>query len=120
MLLLAKLRIFVALEPVNMQLSFDRLAGLVRERLEQEPRTGATVVVFYNRRRTHLKLLWYDKSGYCLLYKRLDRGTFRIPLPPKAGALSVQVSRREVMLMLEGVDRELLRRARRRVAKRTA
>lgn len=114
------LRIYVALEPVNMQLSFDRLAGLVRERLEQEPQMGATVVVFHNRRRTHIKLLWHDRSGYCLLYKRLDRGTFRIPLPPKPGVTSVQVSRREVMLMLEGIDRELLRRARRRMAKRAA
>ena len=73
-----ELRIYVAVEPVNMHLSFDRLAGLVRERIGREPRMGSTVVVFHNRRRTHLKLLWWDKGGYCILYKRLDRGTFRI------------------------------------------
>lgn len=115
-----ELRIYVAVEPVDMRLSFDRLAGIVRERLGHEPRTRPVLVVFHNRRRTHLKLLWHDKSGYCVLYKRLDRGTFRIPLPPTPGATSVKVGRREVALILEGIDRELLRRARRRMKERAA
>ena len=106
--------IYVATEPVDMRLSFDRLAGIVREHLGADPRHG-TLVVFHNRRRTLLKLLWHDKSGYCLFYKRLARGTYRIPLAIPAGATSVMASRRELMLLLEGVDRELMRRARRRL-----
>lgn len=116
----ARLTIYVATEPVDMRLSFDRLAAIVRDRLGANPRRD-TLVVFHNRRRTLLKLLWHDKSGYIQLYKRLDRGTYRIPLTIPAGATSVQVSRRELMLLLEGIDRELLRRARQRLrAKRAA
>jgi transposase len=106
--------IYVATEPVDMRLSFDRLAGIVRDHLGANPRHD-TLVVFHNRRRTLLKLLWHSRGGYCLFYKRLDRGTYRIPLAIPRGATSVKCSRREVMLILEGVDRELMRRARRRL-----
>lgn len=112
-------RIYVATQPVDMRLSFDRLAGIIREQLGGEPRDG-TVVVFHNRRRTHVKLMWHERGGYCLLYKRLDRGTYRIPLAIPQGATKVEVSRREVMLLLEGIDREMLRKARRRMKVRRA
>ena len=62
--------ILVATEPVNFHLSFDRLAAIVREQLGGDPK-ASTVVVFHDRRRTHVKLLWHDGSGYCVLYKRL-------------------------------------------------
>jgi len=113
------MQIYVATKPVDMRLSFDRLAGIIREELGGEPRDG-TVVVFHNRRRTLVKLMWHDRGGYCLLYKRLDRGTYRIPLAIPHGAAKVEVSRREVMLLLEGVDRELLRKARKRMKSRRA
>lgn len=106
--------IYVAIEPVNMHLSFDRLAGLVREQLDADPR-AATLVVFHNRRRTHVKLLWHDRRGYVLLYKRLDRGTYRIPLAIPAETKRVQVTRRELTLLLQGMDHALLRRAHRRL-----
>lgn len=106
--------IYVATEPVNMHLSFDRLAGIVREQLDADPRER-TLVVFHNRRRTHVKLLWHDRRGYVVLYKRLDRGTYRIPLAIPANAKRVQATRRELMLLLQGMDHALLRRARRRV-----
>jgi len=104
--------VFVATEPVNLHLSFDRLAGIVREQLGGDPRTEA-VFVFHNRRRTHVKILWHDGRGYCLLYRRLDRGTYRIPLAIPPGAHSVRVSQRELSILLRGVDRALLREARR-------
>ena len=107
--------ILVATEPVDLRMSFDRLAGIVRERLGADPRRD-TLVVFHNRDRTHAKLLWHDGSGYCLLYKRLDRGTYRIPLAIPRGAQQVKVSAREVALLLEGIDESVLRAARRAVA----
>lgn len=106
-------KIYVATEPVNMQLSFDRLAGIVRDHLGGEPREEM-VVVFHNRRRTHLKLLWHDRGGYCILYKRLDRGAYRIPLAIPVDARRVVVSRRELSLLFEGVDRAMVRAAQRR------
>lgn len=102
--------VYVATEPVSLALSFDRLAGIVREQLGRDPR-GECVVVFHNRRRTHVKLLWHDARGYCLLYKRLDRGTYRIPLAIPPGAAEVSVSHRELSILFEGVDTALLRRA---------
>jgi transposase len=103
--------ILVAMEPVNLHLSFDRLASLVREELGADPKAD-TVVVFHNRRRTHVKLLWHDGSGYVLLYKRLDRHTFRIPVAVPAGARRVAIPREELLLLLEGLDEaRVLRRA---------
>jgi transposase len=104
--------IFVATAPVDLHWSFDRLAGLVREQLGADPK-GETLVVFHNRRRTHMKLLWHDGGGYCVLYKRLDSGTYRIPLAIPEHAARVAVSERELRLLLEGVDHATLCAARR-------
>jgi len=104
--------IYVATAPVNLRLSFDRLGGIVREVLRREPREQAAFV-FHNRARTHLKILWHDGRGYCLIYKRLDRGTYRVPLAIPPGASEVVVSRRELAVLFTGIDTALLRRARR-------
>ena len=106
--------LFVATEPVDLHWSFDRLAGVVRERLGGDPRSE-TLVIFHNRRRTHVKLLWHDGSGYCVLYKRLDRGVYRIPLAIPPGAVSVIIHERELRALLEGIDRATIRAARRAV-----
>lgn len=108
--------IYVATAPIDLRLSFDRLAGLVRDRLGADPR-GEALYVFHNRSRTHLKLLWHDGTGYCVVYKRLDRGTYRIPLAIPADAVRVSVSARELALVLEGIDEAALRAARRAVAR---
>jgi transposase len=104
--------VFVATEPIDLRLSFDRLAGLVRDRLQAEPHDDA-MFVFHNRARTHLKILWHGGRGYCQLYMRLDRGTYRIPLAVPADATRVRVTERELALLLEGIDEALIRQARR-------
>ena len=109
--------ILVATEPTNMHLSFDRLMALVRDQLGAEL-TEDTVVVFHNRRRTHVKLLLSGVRGLWILYKRLSRGTYRIPLAIPEGAKRVRVSRRELEVLLEGVDRAMLCAARRRARQR--
>lgn len=103
--------VWIAMEPVNLHLSFDRLAAVVREQLRGDPRAD-TVVVFHNRRRTHVKLLWHDGSGYAVFYKRLDRGTYRIPLAVPTNAQRVTIRREELRILLHGLDEaRLLRRA---------
>ena len=104
--------IYVATEPVNLHLSFDRLAGIVRQQLGGDPR-GEAMYLFHNRRRTHVKVLWHDSKGYCIFYRRLDRGVYRMPLAIPAGAQQVTVSRRELEVLLQGIDRRALRAARR-------
>jgi len=106
--------IYVATEPVNLRLSFDRLAGIVREQLGREPREDV-LVVFHNKRRTHLKLLWHDGSGYWIGFKRLERRTLRIPLPIPPGASKVEISARELRVLLQGIDMRAIRAARRTV-----
>ena len=109
--------VYVATSPVNLALSFDRLAGIVREQFGGDPKEEA-VFVFHNRARTHLKILWHDGGGYCLYYKRLDRGTYRIPLAVPAGAARVSVSARELEILLQGMQPAILRAARRVAAGR--
>jgi transposase len=104
-------RILVATTPVNLHLSFDRLTAIVRAELGADPKAD-TAVVFHNRRRTHVKVLWHDGRGYCVLYKRLDRGTYRIPETIPAGAKQVAVRREELVVLLRGLDHAVVRRAR--------
>jgi transposase len=106
--------ILIATTPIDLRLSFDRLAGIVRERLGGEPRRDL-LVVFHNRRRTHLKLLWHAEGGYWIGYRRLDRGTFRIPSPVPHDALKVRSTPQELTTLLKGVNLSLIRAARRSV-----
>jgi transposase len=70
--------IFVGLQPIDLRWGFERLAGLVEERLGRPTRSGA-LFVFFGKRRTALKVLFYDGTGLCLFYKRLDSGCFQVP-----------------------------------------
>ena len=110
-------QIFVATQPINLRLSFDRLAGIIRTQLAAEPSCDHAFA-FHNKRRTHLKVLWRRTHGFALLYLRLDRGTYRIPLAIPNDATRVRVSPRELDLLLEGIDQRLLREARRTLAQR--
>ncbi len=106
--------ILAATAPIDLRLSFDRLASIVRNQLGADPKRD-TLVVFHNRARTHLKFLWHDGTGYCVFYKRLDRRTYRIPLAIPASAVHVTLGARELALLLEGIDEAALRAARRSV-----
>lgn len=70
-------RVFVAVEPLDMRGSFDALAGAVR-RLGLDPVDGH-LYLFLNKRRRLAKALWFDGSGWCLLAKRLEAGSFQLP-----------------------------------------
>jgi transposase len=85
------LEIFIATAPVDLRLGFERLGGLVRERMRREPRSRA-LFVFFGKRGDNVKVLWWDGTGAVLCYKRLDRGRFELPRPEREGDASVQVS----------------------------
>jgi transposase len=84
--------IFVAVEPVDMRLGFERLGGLVRERMRREPRSKSALFVFFGKRRQTVKVLGWDGTGTVLWYKRLDAGLFEIPRAEREGEASVVVS----------------------------
>ncbi len=81
--------------------SFDALAGAVR-RLALDPLDGH-LYVFINRRRQMAKVLWFDGSGWCVLAKRLERGTFQLPAIP-VGARQVRVDAATLASLLAGID----------------
>lgn len=100
--------VFIALDPVDLRWSFDRLAGLVADKVGRQARSGA-LFVFFGKRREALKVLFFDGTGMCIFYKRLDRGTFRIPEAPD-GEAAVQIDERVLEDLLDGVDLEPRRR----------
>jgi transposase len=98
----ARTAIFVATERFDLRRSFDGLAGLVKEILRQDPLSGA-LFMFFNKSADKMKIIWWDKSGYCVLYKRLEHGTFRIPKGIEPGTRSVAIEAVEMARILEGV-----------------
>lgn len=113
----AGMKIYLATTAVDLRAGFDRLSGIVRERLQGDPRAGS-LFVFVNRRRTHLKALFYDQTGTCILYKRLDRGTFPLPTVIAPSATSIAIDAAELEVLLRGIDLRVKRPYRR--AKKTA
>jgi transposase len=105
-------QVFVAVEPVDMRFSFDRLSGLAKEQVGYDARCGA-LFLFFGRRRDALKILFFDGSGMCQFYKRLDQGTFR---PPEAveGTRHVEIDDGTLEALLDGVQVESPRPARAR------
>jgi len=108
----SSVRIFIAAEAVDLRRGFDGLAAATRSLILRDPLSGH-VFAFLNRRRDRIKLLVWDRTGFVLLYKRLERGTFRIPLEPDPGSRHVEVDAGDLGLMLEGIDLRHARRQRR-------
>ena len=95
-------RIFVAVCAVDLRKSFDGLSSLVREVVREDPLTGH-LFVFFGRRGDLVKVLWWDRGGFCIFAKRLERGRFAIPRAV-VGAVQVEMEATELMLLLEGID----------------
>jgi transposase len=104
----AGLRIFVCTEPVDMRFGFDRLAATAKSKVGEDPQQGQALFVFANRGATRLKVLWFDRNGYCLLYKRLHRAVFSLPLG-RDGSTVVRIDGSRLATLLAGVERPPLR-----------
>ncbi len=95
-------RIFVCTTPQDMRRSFDGLALAARELLGEEPQSGA-LFVFVGKRPTRIKVLWWDRNGYCILYKRLHRAVFCIPQGD--GGACVRIDGPALAALLAGVEK---------------
>jgi len=93
-------RIFFCIVPVDIRRSFDTLAEMVREYLGEDPMSGH-LFVFRNREESKLKVLYWDRDGYAIWYKRLEKGTFA--LPARAGA-PVEIDATSFSMLLHGID----------------
>lgn len=94
-----------------MRKSFDTLAALVCEVVAEDPQSGH-LFVFMNRRRNRVKILWWDRSGYCLLAKRLEHGQFHVYDRADGSAGRFEVSANELALLLDGIDLRCAKRRR--------
>ena len=103
-------RVFVALDPVDMRGSFDALAGHVR-RFQEDPLDGH-LYLFVNRRRKILKALWFDRDGWALYSKRLEKGSFELPRGHDPEARKVVVDAAQLAMILQGIDLRARRRTR--------
>ena len=104
-------RIFVCTQPTDMRRGFDRLAATAQTVTRQNPLSGF-LFVFFNRRQDRVKILYWDRSGYCLWYKRLEAGRFQLP-PEAITHDSMEVDMARLTLILEGIDLSASRRRKR-------
>ncbi|MBK8042882.1 MAG: IS66 family insertion sequence element accessory protein TnpB [Haliscomenobacter sp.] len=98
-------------QPTDMRKSFDGLSGLVRNHLRRNPTSGE-VYVFLNRKRDMIKVLLWDRSGFAIYSKRLERGSFERPRREDSAA-GVQLSWEELVLILEGISLGSIQRRKR-------
>jgi len=98
-------RIFVCTIPVDMRFGFDRLAQVARERIGDDPAAGGALFVFAGKKATRIKVLWVEGHGLCILYKRLHRAVFEMPLG-QDGAAHVRIDASALGRLLAGVPRE--------------
>lgn len=102
-------RYYLWREPVDMRKSFDGLHGLVTGRMGRDALSGE-VFIFMNRRRDQVKMLVWDRSGFVIYYKRLERGRFELPLLPAGADVRGQaLPWSDLMLILEGVSLQSVR-----------
>jgi transposase len=106
-----RVRVYLCTSPTDMRKGFDTLAVLVRDSLGYDPLSGH-LFLFVGRRRDRLKILYWDRDGYALWYKRLEKGTFRMPVT-KPDATSIQLKASELAMLLEGIDLRSIKRRRR-------
>jgi transposase len=98
-------RVYLACGPTDMRKGFDGLAAAAQEHLRQDPCSGA-VFAFRGKRGDRVKLLWWDGQGFCLFYKRLERGRFPWPQTDSNGSAegTVRLTPAQLSMLLEGID----------------
>lgn len=110
----ASVRIFVCTKPIDMRRSFDGLFSLVQTMMHEDPFSGA-LFLFRSRRGDFIKVLWWDLDGWAIFAKRLEIGTFRFPEVRFVNGeyLPIEIERAELLMLLEGIDTESVKRLQR-------
>ena len=114
-------RVFLCTLPTDMRRGFDGLAGMVREHLGGDPLSG-DLFVFRSRRGDRVKLLYFEPDGFCLWYKRLEEGTFKLPTcsttpglrqAREVGQHGLKIHADDLALLLDGIDLASVKRGHR-------
>jgi transposase len=101
----------LATVPTDLRKGFDGLSALVQSELGLSPMRG-DLFIFLNRRATQVRILFWDRDGYCVLSKRLEQGTFR-RVRTAEGSAGVEIDAGELAMLLEGIDAKQVRRRKR-------
>lgn len=96
-------RVYIANEPTDMRKSYDGLSAIVQHRFDRDPFDG-DVFAFFNRRRDRVKILFWDRNGFWIAMKRLERGTFDSWRPRGDDETHVEIERAQLVMLLEGID----------------
>jgi hypothetical protein len=115
--LTSSFRYYLNRDPTDMRKSFDGLSGIVQGQLDRCPTSGE-VFIFVNRRKNKVKLLRWKQGGFILYYKRLEVGTFELPVFT-GDAVSCQMSWPSLILMIEGISIEKSKQRRRYITNKT-
>ena len=107
----SEMRIFFCTTPTNMASSFDRLMGRAQEVFDQDPTSGH-LFLFLNRARDRIKILSWDRDGFCIWYKRLERGTFQLLTTTNDGE-GIELSHDQLQKLIGGLDLDKVRRRKR-------
>jgi len=99
----SSVKVFAAVGSTDMRKSFDTLAEATRRVIGEDPLSGR-LFVFCNRARNRIKILVWDRSGFWLLARRLERGTFAWPQKRSDGGKSFEMHAEDLMLLLGGMD----------------
>ena len=105
------LQVFMAIGPVDLRKGFDGLSAVVQTVFDRNVLDGH-LFLFLNRRRDRIKLLWWDRDGLAVFYKRLESGSYEIPRCPK-GARQLQLDATQLSLLLSGVQLSSVKHRRR-------
>lgn len=97
--------IMLCVAPMDMRASFDGLARAVTERLKVDAKAEQAMYVFVNRRRDMAKVLWRDRTGWCLLAKRLEGRLIAVPAADGSAGHSLLVDAKTLAFLLDGVER---------------
>jgi transposase len=106
----ASVRVFLCTQPTDMRKSFDGLSGLVQECFQQDVLTGH-LFLFVNRRRDRIKVLYFDRDGLVIWYKRLEAGSFEIPHATETAGIELQPA--QLAMILSGIDLQSARQRKR-------
>ena len=107
----ASSRYFLYRYAADMRKGFDGLSGLIRNELQKDP-LGGDVFIFFNKRRSQVKLLLWERDGFSIYYKRLERGTYELP-SINGQSMSLPLGSDELMLILQGISLSSVRRRKR-------
>jgi transposase len=107
----SSLHFYLYRSATDMRKSFDGLCGLISTELDRDALSG-DVYVFLNRRRDRIKLLVWDRGGFWIFYKRLEKGTFQLPADAQ-NSVCIQLPYEELLMLIEGIDLASIKRRRR-------